>query len=87
MRLVLHDAAALKGEGGNDGVSVAAIELGDGVAGGGVEAKQLHEASSLCESWGIVRQKLHPYLLNAVRRALDANASREAPYRGDAILS
>jgi hypothetical protein len=55
-----HDAAALEVEGGNDRVSVTAIKLSDGVASGGVEAKRLHEASSLCESWGSYGKSFAP---------------------------
>jgi site-specific DNA recombinase len=42
-----HHAAALEVEGDLDRLPVAAIELGDGIAGGGVEAKRLHGSSSV----------------------------------------
>jgi hypothetical protein len=45
-----YDAATLEVEGGNDRLPIATIELGDGIAGGGVEAKWFHGSSSFLKT-------------------------------------
>jgi hypothetical protein len=47
-----HDAATLEVEGNIDGLPIQAIELGDGIAGGGVEAEGEHgQISSWWTQW------------------------------------
>jgi len=41
-----HDATTLEGEGDVDGLSIQAIDLSNGIAGGGVEAEGEHRQNS-----------------------------------------